>query len=149
MEVVTPSSYESGNRKRRPRRGGRPCDACRKRKTRCMVTDQDEKCVYCQLKDSTCTFAGQAPTRAGSLRMAGFHTRTEAETDIPDSITQVVAAGATLPPGSPMVDSSPQLARPKRTASALASLGLSEGRFAELYGLGSDMEPVLMVSIPC
>lgn len=28
-------------------------------------------------------------------------------------------------------------------------LGLCSSRFSELYGLGSDMEPILMVSAPC
>ena len=55
MEIITPQDYQNNARKRQ-RRSLRPCDACRKRKTRCVTKDGDGDCVHCQLRATPCTF---------------------------------------------------------------------------------------------
>lgn len=48
-----PESYEATqNRGRRDR----PCDACRRRKTRCAMEDGGQICSLCRMQGQTCTF---------------------------------------------------------------------------------------------
>ncbi|KAH7160529.1 fungal-specific transcription factor domain-containing protein [Dactylonectria estremocensis] len=62
MEIITPQDYRNKVRTRW-RRSLRPCDACRKRKTRCVTKDGDGDCVHCQLRSSACTFRSSPPER--------------------------------------------------------------------------------------
>ncbi|KAH7111589.1 hypothetical protein EDB81DRAFT_862848 [Dactylonectria macrodidyma] len=62
MEITTPQDYQNNNHKRQLR-SLRPCDACRKRKTRCVPIDGDRKCGHCQLQATTCTFQHNPPKR--------------------------------------------------------------------------------------
>ena len=49
------SAAPPGNYKRNP--FGRPCDACKRRKQRCVFRDgQDEICVMCEFQNVPCTF---------------------------------------------------------------------------------------------
>src|SRR4051812_25474162 len=41
----------------------RPCDACRKRKSRCELPDHDSVCVLCQFHKQTCTFVADPPKK--------------------------------------------------------------------------------------
>ena len=41
----------------------RPCDQCRKRKTKCVIVPNTDNCVQCEAKQLTCTFTSQAPKR--------------------------------------------------------------------------------------
>ncbi|OIW33637.1 hypothetical protein CONLIGDRAFT_186369 [Coniochaeta ligniaria NRRL 30616] len=41
----------------------RPCDACRKRKSRCELPDGDSVCVLCQFHKQTCTFVHDPPKK--------------------------------------------------------------------------------------
>ena len=34
----------------------RPCDTCRRRKSRCVVKGGADKCVLCEFRDQDCTF---------------------------------------------------------------------------------------------
>ncbi|ODV88469.1 hypothetical protein CANCADRAFT_33054 [Tortispora caseinolytica NRRL Y-17796] len=45
----------------------RPCDMCRKRKSRCVFEDGKKDCILCRLRNQTCTFnAGPLPKRKKS-----------------------------------------------------------------------------------
>ncbi|SPO07409.1 related to DAL81 - transcriptional activator for allantoin and GABA catabolic genes [Cephalotrichum gorgonifer] len=184
MEMLTPSNYESGQRKR-PRRRERPCDACRKRKTRCVTKSGESTCVHCQLRHTTCTFRIDPPERTSgsdSIRRTSLDTdgrvttippglpaarppgTSSAETEgarspihLAEGTSVGSAATATSGPapdgralyGVPGKTSSTGPAQDSiRSAQDGFSLGESQTRFAELYGLGSDMEPVLMLHRP-
>ncbi|KAK6895213.1 Transcriptional activator protein DAL81 [Candida tropicalis] len=41
----------------------RPCDQCRKRKTKCVIVPNTDNCVQCEAKQLTCTYTAQAPKR--------------------------------------------------------------------------------------
>ncbi|RCK62260.1 Transcriptional activator protein DAL81 [Candida viswanathii] len=41
----------------------RPCDQCRKRKTKCVIVPNTDNCVQCEAKQLTCTYTSQAPKR--------------------------------------------------------------------------------------
>ncbi|KAH7130859.1 fungal-specific transcription factor domain-containing protein, partial [Dactylonectria macrodidyma] len=74
MEITTPQDYRDKARTRRRRRGLRPCDACRKRKTRCVTKDGEGDCVHCQLRASACTFQYSHPKRqatTGAYNLSG------------------------------------------------------------------------------
>ncbi|KAL6413029.1 L-asparaginase [Ilyonectria robusta] len=62
MQIITPQDYQNNTRKRQ-RRSPRPCDACRKRKSRCMIKAGDSECLYCQLRPTACTFEHDPPER--------------------------------------------------------------------------------------
>jgi hypothetical protein len=43
-------------------RKDRPCDACRRRKSRCIIPQDAETCIICQSRSEECTFV-QTPQR--------------------------------------------------------------------------------------
>ena len=43
-------------------RKDRPCDACRRRKSRCIITEGTETCIMCHSRSEKCTFV-QSPQR--------------------------------------------------------------------------------------
>lgn len=139
MEILTPSDYQSGSKKR-PKRQGRPCDACRKRKTRCIVNDGGPKCAYCRLRNSACTYdSTERPTKESRVPVAEHGAR---QASVPD-----------VSPVEHFPSQARKTATPKAATEASdfvydrSTLGLAQTRFSELYGLGSDMEPILMVSL--
>ncbi|KAF4981868.1 hypothetical protein FZEAL_2388 [Fusarium zealandicum] len=188
MEIITPQDYQNNARKRQ-RRSLRPCDACRKRKTRCITKDGDGDCVHCQLRATPCTFQHDPPERqvtstsGSSVQGSGAHsgdepaslddmqgqthtqlpahpaqgrslsqTRKESRDDVqsvqsvqstqqflsPAETRASADSGQPFPPPSVIVPEFVELGPLDRT------MGCSPTRFAELYGLGSDMEPMLM-----
>lgn len=184
MEITTPQDYQNNARKRQ-RRSLRPCDACRKRKTRCVTKDGDGDCVHCQLRSTPCTFhhdppdrqtTGNSTTSAGSVGYGGADdlgaelqqtqslpscqtqsrslsqsrkmSRDEAQSvqsihSIPVFLSPAETrasadSGHPIPPPSAIV---PELVEPGPLD---RTMGCSSTHFAELYGLGSDMEPILM-----
>ncbi|KAH7110456.1 hypothetical protein EDB81DRAFT_927035 [Dactylonectria macrodidyma] len=71
MEIITPQDYRNKARTRRRCRL-RPCDACRKRKTRCVTKDSDGDCVHCQLRATACTFQYSPPKRQATTGAYGL-----------------------------------------------------------------------------
>ncbi|RBQ78812.1 hypothetical protein FVER53590_07526 [Fusarium verticillioides] len=188
MEIITPQDYQNNARKRQ-RRSLRPCDACRKRKTRCVTKDGDDNCVHCQLRATPCTFQHDPPERqvasgSGSGSSGAIISGPNSNTSISlqqlppqddvahedqsqtsarsmsqsrktsrddvQSVHSVPSVQAFLSPAETRTsaDSGIPLAPPSVMVPELGPLdrtmGCSSTRFAELYGLGSDMEPILM-----
>ncbi|KAI1863196.1 uncharacterized protein JN550_009722 [Neoarthrinium moseri] len=143
MEILTPSDYESGN-KRRARRSGRPCDACRKKKTRCVTKDGDPRCIHCQLRRSQCTFNHEPPDRPSnpSNQVEESSSSSLLSADINHQAPDIASPAQRPLSGSAHARLQSPIG-PNSTPDASA-LGLAQSRFAELYGLGSDMEPILM-----
>lgn len=51
-----------------PKRRDRPCDACRRRKIRCLYTsDEAHQCVLCQSRATDCTFLQSPPKKRRAL----------------------------------------------------------------------------------
>jgi len=168
MKVIAWSEYDNGRNKRQ-RRSGRPCDACRRKKTRCVVKDAADVCVLCEMRSITCTFEADPPVRAGGgtalhqsqnspQTPASSRNVTTGEQPLIDSAAgrQPSQGAIQSPVHGPTSDLQPE---PTYNTSVQSSplvmsetpqvLGLAHSRFSELYGLGSDMEPVLMVSLFC
>jgi hypothetical protein len=51
----------------------RPCDACRRRKSRCVMNDGADKCVLCQFHGQECTFVQSPQPRKRRLAGGGSH----------------------------------------------------------------------------
>src|SRR5271170_3754105 len=52
-----PSPPKSAGGNYKPNRFGRPCDACKRRKQRCVFRDgQEDVCVMCEFQNVPCTF---------------------------------------------------------------------------------------------
>ncbi|KAI5803183.1 fungal-specific transcription factor domain-containing protein [Geopyxis carbonaria] len=176
----------------------RPCDACRRRKLRCVLNPEnpaDKHCVLCTFHQIECTYIERPPVRAGTKRKlvgAGPSEGEKAARMDPQVATvetqmqqmQQVFPRHQLTPQSPEFmrlaggegvnsayggSSAPEDNIPRsipplppgemegNSARGLSissihsidkeedtSLGLNPRRFAELYGLTSDMEPILM-----
>lgn len=200
MEIITPQDYQNNARKRQ-RRSLRPCDACRRRKTRCVTKDGDGDCVHCQLRGTQCTFQHDPPERQqtgapsvtngddstdaeqppqpqpqsqgqtpqphhyhhqhqqqqqlptpGAGAGAGSSSRKHSRDDLRTMISETqsvqshrspaetrVSADSVRMPSSTLLTIPPEILGPHER-----TLGCSFTRFGELYGLGSDMEPILM-----
>uniref|UniRef100_A0A8H7NH47 Zn(2)-C6 fungal-type domain-containing protein n=1 Tax=Bionectria ochroleuca TaxID=29856 RepID=A0A8H7NH47_BIOOC len=155
MEVTTPLQYEERSRKRQ-KRAGRPCDACRRRKTRCISgADDDQCCLHCQLKQTSCTFRLNPPRRQAMTQGTVIGSSVPPSTDTapvqPPGVPNGPSPTTTIPALSrghygndPQSDVSLGQNTLGHASPADTSLGLAPSRFAELYGLGSDMEPILM-----
>ncbi|KAH7118222.1 fungal-specific transcription factor domain-containing protein [Dactylonectria estremocensis] len=198
MEIITPQDYQNNARKRQ-RRSLRPCDACRKRKTRCVTKDGDGGCVHCQLRVTACTFQHdpperqattgasssgavggpggvgigigldhhrQGPSSSRSLSLGRGRKESRDEARPLGSLASLVSETQTLLSETQSVQSFLSPAETRASGDSTAqhhhapssvivpelvepgplnrTLGCSLSRFAELYGLGSDMEPILM-----
>lgn len=162
MEITTPKDYEANGRKRQ-RRSPRPCDACRRRKTRCVTNEGDASCIYCQLRNTACTFDKDPPERAAtSASMQQNHSHGQNFRPSSQGIAAssgmgrlasesqaVMSVGSRLtndvqPPGAESATAVLSSGTRTEVSPITPTLGLAPGRFSELYGLGSDMEPILM-----
>lgn len=148
----------NGVRRRRAptSKGSRPCDACRRRKTKCVVESGQQKCSICLLRQNACTFDDEPPGRYlhASVQARSDSTITQASPSPQDVLDLMHFSGQNGSPKTLMNCAAAQSdpvsrLRPDKFHGSdsrwMKSLGLSDSRFAELYGLGSDMEPILMV----
>ncbi|KAL5387958.1 hypothetical protein DPSP01_003356 [Paraphaeosphaeria sporulosa] len=146
-------SESPGPRRRRQTapKSSRPCDACRRRKTRCIVDTGQQTCNVCIQKKNDCTFLEHPPKRSVPAPVQP----SDEEVRIPSvpSPSQVLSprynASPTVNLGAITVsdglETQNHTAEPlEQTEDFERSLGLNSTKFAELYGLGSDMEPILM-----
>ena len=63
------TSGESGSNVRS--RKDRPCDACRRRKSKCVINEGQSSCVLCQFHSQDCTFVQSPQPRKRKLNMEG------------------------------------------------------------------------------
>jgi hypothetical protein len=61
-------------------RPDRPCDGCRRRKSRCVISPDAAACVMCQFHKQPCTFVEEAPRRR---RQANAATNSETASAAP------------------------------------------------------------------
>lgn len=149
----------------KPRRAARPCDACRRRKTRCIIPSDAQQCTACIQRKGLCQFVERPPDRSRK-RQQVTATGFELEQTSPRSIglpsaprTESLNGEPSPGPVSIQVSSEAGVALGSPVPSVRTmrhfqedremSLGQAVGRFSELYGLTSDMEPILMASYPC
>lgn len=138
--------------RQKPRRAIRPCDACRRRKTKCIPSTEGD-CTVCLARRTECNFVERPPTRGvkRSLNEDSSEPQEMHRSDVPSPHESAHGAvhslphlltGSQYPALSPVNSVRTTQSRPDFTEE---SLGQARGCFAELYGLTSDMEPILMV----
>src|SRR5688572_21232965 len=150
MEVTTVRDFENRAQKRQ-KRSSRPCDACRKRKSRCIIKEDAQVCVHCDLRETPCTFREEPPDR--------LRRRQSQSADTDEHTAEKQATAGTSNHGelssrervparvsmTPSIDAATVAPEPiEDPENYVPTLGSAPTRFAELYGLGSDMEPILM-----
>ncbi|KAL1650372.1 hypothetical protein SLS58_001189 [Diplodia intermedia] len=181
--MAEPESSAESRKRRRGQRSNRPCDPCRRRKTRCIVeSGSSGECTVCLYRQTKCTYEESPPERPLPRRPSSTAASTstvDAATRHPPSseVAHLSPGSGDIPRSAPSLPQLPSvrtneelpsdvLSSGEASAAALEaarerqrngetvseaerakgekSLGLHSTRFAELYGLGSDMEPILM-----
>jgi hypothetical protein len=147
---MTGNNTGEASSRKREKRSSNPCDACRQRKSRCLTKDDSVICTMCELRNSACTFQKSLANRR--------HNRpaTRARSDVDDSHHLNDSMGRpTLFPESEAgwptaLNEGSNTHGDEGDMSSNSdwdrTLGTETNRFAELYGLTSDAEPLLMVS---
>lgn len=126
----------------------RPCDACRRRKSRCVTNDGADKCVLCQFHSQECTFLQSPQPRKRPLRDAGS-TNSDGGGG---NVKKRSRNGSPTSPGSsanPIRDVPPitdYSAHPDN--SLAATLGLQGNRHSYLIGPTAEYEPSLIDLCP-
>ncbi|RDW71798.1 hypothetical protein BP5796_07832 [Coleophoma crateriformis] len=125
-------------------RKDRPCDACRRRKSRCVINEGQPSCVLCQFHSQDCTFVQSPQPRKRKLntegkeesvakrRSPGAEERRRRPTD-----SSISSNGVT---GS-LIEEMANIGGPtllKRT------LGLQNDRYSQYIGPTTDFEPSLI-----
>ncbi|TGO11214.1 hypothetical protein BTUL_0115g00340 [Botrytis tulipae] len=136
------ASMDLGNNMRS--RKDRPCDACRRRKSRCVINEGQSTCVLCQFHSQDCTFLSSPQPRKRKLNMDGKE-ESIAKRRSPDRNFErsrpheasISSTGAT----NSLTEDLANIGGPtllKRT------LGLQHDRFSQYIGPTTDFEPSLI-----
>jgi len=137
------TSAESGSNVRA--RKDRPCDACRRRKSRCVMQEGQQTCVLCHFHTQECTFVQSPQPRKRKLNAEGKE-ESSAKRRSPDRSdgshrghidSSTSSNGAT----SSLIEEMANIGGPtmlKRT------LGLQDDRYCQYIGLTTDFEPSLI-----
>ncbi|KAH7021636.1 fungal-specific transcription factor domain-containing protein [Microdochium trichocladiopsis] len=162
MEVVTPADFPIHSQRRRPRQA-KPCDACRKAKTRCIKSPEGSgttPCIHCSLRGTACTYRHGPPARSSTAAredspLLANEPQTSRSVNGDSSVPTLnwprqERAVEPSQPSFPRNASAPSTASRTMhapaalTASGPPQLGSIASGFSELHGLSSDMEPILM-----
>jgi len=125
----------NGILKARPQR---PCDNCRKRKSRCEIAEDDTECVLCQFHNKPCTFISDAPKKKRRVSDALFETNPPKLALGP--ISQVGNPTAEIRRDQPIKD----YADLRGPSLLKKTLGLQNHRHSSLIGPTSVYEPRLL-----
>lgn len=125
----------NGIPKARPQR---PCDNCRKRKSRCEILEDDTQCVLCQFHNKTCTFISDAPKKKRRVSESRIEVNTTKL--IPTVIPQSDNPAVEIRRAQPVKD----YADLKGPSLLKKTLGLQNHRHSSLIGPTSVYEPRLL-----
>ncbi|KAF8858067.1 hypothetical protein BDZ45DRAFT_591724 [Acephala macrosclerotiorum] len=129
------NSGESGTNIRS--RKDRPCDACRRRKSRCVIHEGQTSCVLCQFHTQECTFVQSPQPRKRKLNTEGKEESSAKRRKRRTTESSVSSLGAT----NSLVEDMANIGGPtllKRT------LGLQNDRYSQYIGPTTDFEPSLI-----
>ncbi|KAI5799063.1 fungal-specific transcription factor domain-containing protein [Geopyxis carbonaria] len=143
---TTTTTYAKGRKER-------PCDACRRRKSRCVMNappdapanSADQKCVLCQFHSQECTFVQSPQPRKRRLASAASSgTTTEKK-----RTTTATAPNSPQQQSAPIRQSAPVTDYASLPHSSLrSSLGLQGARHSRHIGPTSEYEPALIDLCP-
>ncbi|RFU27579.1 hypothetical protein B7463_g8759, partial [Scytalidium lignicola] len=127
-------------------RKDRPCDACRRRKSRCVTNDGQLSCVLCQFHSQECTFVQSPQPRKRKLNVEVKEEDGGTKRRSPDrtydrkrrtTASSISSTGAT----NSLIEEMANIGGPallKRT------LGLQNDRYSQYIGPTTDFEPSLI-----
>ena len=141
MDSITDLALEEASSAVAVNRPARPCDACRKRKSRCEMTEGATSCVLCQFHHQECTFKENPKPR--KRKVSATEEREEdvstAHARSPKRVSQ--------PPlirTNPRIDSYDNFKGPTLLRK---TLGLQTHRYATYIGPSSEFEQTLLRSL--
>ncbi|QSZ30267.1 hypothetical protein DSL72_004789 [Monilinia vaccinii-corymbosi] len=140
--VSSVTSMDLGNNIRS--RKDRPCDACRRRKSRCVINEGQSTCVLCQFHSQNCTFVSSPQARKRKLNTDGTE-ESVAKRRSPDRNfertgpheSSISSTGAT----NSLTEDMANIGGP---TSLKRSLGLQHDRYSQYIGPTTDFEPSLI-----
>ncbi|KAI9765124.1 MAG: Fungal specific transcription factor [Geoglossum simile] len=127
-------------------RRDRPCDACRRRKSRCVIHEGAEVCVLCEFHKQECTFVQSPQPRKRRLNSDGREEdaskRRSPDTEHARRAPQSVASVApNIRTNNPPVDDYANLKGPSLLKK---TLGLQNHRHSQHIGSTNEFEPCLI-----
>ncbi|KAG0637311.1 hypothetical protein HOY80DRAFT_1052048 [Tuber brumale] len=134
-----PATTTNGTKGRRDR----PCDACRRRKSRCVMNEGAEICVLCQFHSQECTFVQSPQPR--KRRLASSNVGSEDQAVIKKRSTEPESPQETAIRGNMPVDDYASLRGPSLLKT---TLGLQGHRHSQLIGPTSEYESCLIDLCP-
>ncbi|TVY42850.1 Transcriptional activator protein [Lachnellula subtilissima] len=140
---VSMSSSASGDSGMNVRgRKDRPCDACRRRKSRCVINEGQNICVLCQFHTQECTFVQSPQPRKRKLNIEGGKEESVAKRRSPDRTDERRRRPTESSISSnSLIEEMANIGGPtllKRT------LGLQNDRYSQYIGPTTDFEPSLI-----
>ncbi|KAG9237990.1 fungal-specific transcription factor domain-containing protein [Amylocarpus encephaloides] len=141
-----------------PKRRDRPCDACRKRKSRCVLEDNSPVCVLCRFHNQNCTFLQEPLSRKRKVPQEPFGSDHVREADNSHSQRRL-SSSSTISRNSPALH-----ARVIRTTNGTGveeyadlaatehsllkrTLGLQNNNHSQYIGATRGLEPSLLGSL--
>lgn len=95
-----PTTSKLNNKQRRP------CDHCRRRKTKCVIIPDTNNCAQCEAKSLTCTYNDLAPKRRPTESEDGTSSK-RYKNDSPSSANLALLLGEIPPPNVPIRNVAP------------------------------------------
>lgn len=132
----------------------RPCDSCRRRKSRCEIQDGETKCVLCKFHNQPCTFrenpqprkrrkvsdAAEEGERASASSSALLPLDPTASSQSPAGSERRPTPSVTIRQDVPIDD----YANLRGPSLLKKTLGLQSNRHSRILGLTSEFEPSLL-----
>ncbi|KAH0558404.1 hypothetical protein GP486_004939 [Trichoglossum hirsutum] len=127
-------------------RRDRPCDACRRRKSRCVIHEGAEVCVLCEFHKQECTFVQSPQPRKrrlnGDAREEDTSKRRSPDTEHARRTSQNAGSSApNIRTNNPPVDDYANLKGPSLLKK---TLGLQNHRHSQHVGSTNEFEPCLI-----
>ncbi|KXJ93775.1 fungal-specific transcription factor domain-domain-containing protein [Microdochium bolleyi] len=145
---MTPSYLSHATEPAAPGRQSQPCDACRRAKTRCIKNpggDATAACVHCSLRGTACAYRHGPPARASQPARDRSFPPPDTPSDSRPSLSSHSGSGDVTAqlPREALPDTQARQAD-SAVHGGPPQLEAMPHRFAELHGLTSDVEPLLM-----
>ncbi|CZS90529.1 related to nitrogen regulatory protein [Rhynchosporium graminicola] len=122
----------------------RPCDACRRRKSRCIMNEGQTTCVLCQFHTQECTFVQSPQPRKRKLNSEGKE-ESSAKRRSPDRADEIRKRPAESISSTGVTNSLiEEMANFGGPTLLKRTLGLQNDRYSQYIGPTTDFEPSLI-----
>ncbi|KAI9714202.1 MAG: hypothetical protein M1812_006423 [Candelaria pacifica] len=140
-KAMSAAADASNTRSRRDR----PCDACRRRKSRCVIGDGVASCTLCDFHKQECTFVQSPQPRKRTLnsdeKAEAATKRRSPETELKPRLSQSTSNASS---NSSNIHTHNERPHQQQATSLKDSLGLQNNRHAKHIGPTTELEPALI-----